>query len=91
MFLLVCGKISLVIEMLIHSVVKNEAVRNEKMIAEYEKQNMSYTEAIKKLYASKLYAALEKEDTKVWQYSTPMLYSLLEQEEQTGTIRFPDV
>ena len=56
-----------------------------------EKQNTSHEEAIKKLYASKLYAALEKEETKVWQYSTQMLYSLLEQEEQTGTICFPDV
>ena len=34
---------------------------------------------------------LEKEETKVWQYSTQMLYSLFEQEEQTGMIRFPDV
>lgn len=43
------------------------------------------------MYASKLYAALEQEDTKVWQYSTDMLYSLFEQEAQTGTITFPDV
>lgn len=56
-----------------------------------KKQNISHKEAIKKLYASKLYAALEKEETKVWQYSTQMLYTLLEQEERTGTIQFPDV
>ena len=56
-----------------------------------EKKGISHEEAIKKLYASKLYAALEKEETKVWQYSTQMLYSLFEQEEQTGMIRFPDV
>ncbi len=56
-----------------------------------EKQNVSNEEAITKLYASKLYAALENEDTKVWQYSTQMLYSLFEQEEKTGTIEFPDV
>ena len=55
------------------------------------KQNISHQAAIEKLYQSKLYAALEEEETKVWHYSTPMLYSLLEQEEQTGTIRFPDV
>ncbi len=55
------------------------------------KQNISNEEAIKKLYASGLYAALEKEDTKVWQYSTQMLYSLFEQEEKTGQIEFPDV
>ena len=56
-----------------------------------EKQNLSHEEAINKLYASNLYAALEKEETKVWQYSTQMLYSLFEQEEQTGAIRFPDI
>ena len=56
-----------------------------------EKQNISHEEATNKLYASNLYAALEKEETKVWQYSTQMLYSLFEQEEQTGAIRFPDV
>ena len=56
-----------------------------------EKQNISSQDAIAILYASKLYEALEKEETKVWQYSTQMLYSLLEQEEKTGTIQFPDV
>ena len=55
------------------------------------KQHISEENAIKKLYSSKLYAALENEDTKVWQYSTHMLYSLLEQEEKTGDIQFPDV
>ena len=55
------------------------------------KQNVTENEAIKLLYTSKLYAALEQEETKIWQYSTPMLYSLLEQEWETGMIRFPDV
>lgn len=55
------------------------------------KQNISSKEAITKLYTSKLYASLENEETKVWQYSTQMLYSLFEQEEKTGTILFPDV
>jgi len=56
-----------------------------------DQQGISEDEAIRKLYMSELYAALENEETKVWQYSTPMLYSLLQQEEQTGCIRFPDV
>ena len=54
-------------------------------------QQISENEARAKLYASKLYADLEKEETKVWQYSTDMLYLLFEQEEQTGNIRYPDV
>lgn len=56
-----------------------------------DKQNITNEEAITKLYTSKLYEALENEETKVWQYSTQMLYSLFEQEEKTGTIQFPDV
>ena len=55
------------------------------------KQDISNEEAISKLYASKLYEALENEETKVWQYSTQMLYSLFDQEEKTGAIQFPDV
>jgi len=60
-----------------------------KMIA--GRQNVSEKEAIRLLYASKLYEALEQEDTKLWQYSTPMLYSLLEQEWNSGAICYPDV
>ena len=55
------------------------------------RQGITEEEAIRKLYCSKLYAALEKEETKLWQYSTQMLYSLFEQEEKTGNIQFPDV
>ena len=55
------------------------------------KKSISEEDAILKLYTSKLYAALEQEDTKLWHYSTEMLYSLLEQEEQTGCIRYSDV
>lgn len=55
------------------------------------RKNISESDAITRLYDSKLYAILEQEDTKVWQYSTDMLYSLFEQEEKTGKIEFPDV
>ena len=56
-----------------------------------KKQNIPESEARTKLYASKLYADLENEETKVWQYSTDMLYLLFEQEEKTGTVQYPDV
>ena len=36
--MLVCGKMHLVIVMLINAVVKKEAVRNEQMIAEYDRR-----------------------------------------------------
>lgn len=56
-----------------------------------EKLNITNEDAITKLYTSKLYEALEKEETKVWQYSTQMLYALFEQEQQGNDIQFPDV
>lgn len=56
-----------------------------------ERRGVSHEEAMMKLYSSKLYELLESEDTKVWHYSTHMLYSLLEQEEKNGKIEFPDV
>ena len=56
-----------------------------------DKQNISSEKSITKLYASKLYESLENEETKLWQYSTEMLYSLFDQEEKTETVQFPDV
>lgn len=56
-----------------------------------QKEKIPESEALPLLYNSKLYALLEDEETKLWYYSTPMLYSLLEQERETGTIVFPDV
>lgn len=55
------------------------------------KDELSSEEAISRLYSSKLYELLENEDTKIWHYSTDMLYSLYAQEQRTGTIEFPDV
>jgi len=56
-----------------------------------EKDSISEEETMKKLYSSKLYEVLENEETKLWQYSTQMLYSLFKQEEKNGYIEYPDV
>lgn len=56
-----------------------------------QKQKITESDALNKLYSSKLYELLEKEETKVWQYSTGMLYSLFVKEEQTNNLVFPDV
>ncbi len=56
-----------------------------------QEQKLSETDAIIALYNSKLYALLEDENTKLWQYSTEMLYRLFEEEQKTGSISFPDV
>lgn len=54
-------------------------------------QNISEEVALKKLYLSKLYASIEKEETKLWQYSIEMLYSLFVQEQETGQFQLPNV
>ena len=46
--------------------------------------------AMEKLYSSELYSMLEKEETKVWHYSVPMLYELYQEETKTGSITFPE-
>ncbi len=46
--------------------------------------------AIERFVNSKLYAYLEKEETKVWQYSTVMLAQLFN-EERTGRLVLPEV
>ena len=54
-------------------------------------RKVSEQDAIRLLYASRLYAALEDEQTKLWQYSTPMLCTLLNQELAGQRFAFPDV
>ena len=56
-----------------------------------KRQNITLREALFKFYNSKLYELLEKEETKVWCFDKPTLYSLFEKGEKTGTIKLPDV
>ena len=46
--------------------------------------------AMECLYSSKLYALLEKEDTKLWHYSVPMLYDFFNEELITGDFVLPE-
>ena len=50
---------------------------------------VSEDEAFDKLYNSELYAVLEKEETKVWTYSVPMLFDLYQAEITTGKLELP--
>ena len=52
--------------------------------------NIGEDEALDKLYKSALYAALENEKTKVWQYSVPKLYELWDREMKTGQLLLPE-
>ena len=53
-------------------------------------ENMPAKEAVKNLYASKLYNMLENEKTKLWHLSVPALFDLYMEEKTTGKITFPE-
>lgn len=46
--------------------------------------------ASKEFYESSVYSSLEHEDTKVWHLSPLMLFTLFDEEKQTGTFEFPE-
>ena len=52
--------------------------------------NWSEDEALERFTSSKLYTYLEKEETKVWQYSSLMLAELFN-EERSGRLALPEV
>lgn len=62
--------------------------RLTQMIA--KEMHLSDKEALNFLYCSKLYEQLEQEETKVWHFSVPTLFSLFQEEQQTGKITFPE-
>jgi hypothetical protein len=51
---------------------------------------ISEDDAMERLYVSALYATLENEETKVWQYSVPMLYELYKSEIANDKLDFPE-
>ena len=55
-----------------------------------ELNDWSENEAIERFTSSKLYSYLEREETKVWQYSSLML-ALLFNEERAGRLSLPEV
>ena len=55
-----------------------------------DNRKLSLEDAAEVLYNSRLYSLLEDEETKIWRFSYPLLYDLLEEELATGEITFPD-
>lgn len=55
-----------------------------------DKYGLDEDVAMALFHKSKIYMALEKEDTKVWQYSTEMIVELFDRE-QNGKLEFPEV
>ena len=55
-----------------------------------EKYYLDEDTAMSLFHKSNLYKLLEKEDTKVWQYSSEMIVELLDRE-KNGNLEFPEV
>ena len=55
-----------------------------------ERKRLSHDEAFAKLYGSRLYDALDNEETKVWHYSAEKLFMLFEEELLTGKLELPE-
>jgi len=55
-----------------------------------EEAKVSEEEAFDILYNSELYSVLENERTKVWTYSVPKLFDLLQDEINNGKLVLPD-
>ncbi len=47
-------------------------------------------EALMDLYKTELYAALENEETKVWQYSVEKLFDLYQDEKKNDRLELPE-
>jgi hypothetical protein len=61
------------------------------IIKEIEKnRSIAGQEAFELLYSSFLYSKLEQEQTKLWHLSPLTLANLLDEELETGNIRFPE-
>lgn len=55
-----------------------------------KKYELNEDKAMSLFYKSELYKLLEKEDTKVWQYSSEMIVELFNRE-MNGKLEFPEV
>jgi len=52
--------------------------------------NMPLQDSLYKVYNSKVYKALEREETKLWHHSPLLLLDCLKREMETGAPEFPD-
>lgn len=46
--------------------------------------------ASKEFYNSEVYSLLEQEDTKLWHLSELILFTMFQEEKETGAITFPE-
>lgn len=55
-----------------------------------ERLFMDELTASKEFYNSEVYSLLEEEDTKLWHLSALTLFTMFQEEKETGTISFPE-
>lgn len=55
-----------------------------------ETYKLDEVSAARAFYASKVYALLEQEDTKLWHLSPLTLFNMFDEERKTGNITFPE-
>lgn len=55
-----------------------------------EQQTVNEQDAFTILYSSELYRQLDREETKLWHLSIPTLYGMLNEEQETGKITYPE-
>ena len=55
-----------------------------------EDREINEKDAFTLLYSSKLYERLDIEATKLWHLSVPALYELFKEEQETGSITYPE-
>ncbi len=55
-----------------------------------ERLSMDELTASKEFYNSEVYSLLEEEDTKLWHLSALALFTMFQEEKETGTISFPE-
>jgi hypothetical protein len=67
-------------------ILKTDSIVNEII----KQRKLSLPDALEYLYSSQTYELLEREDTKMWYYSTQMLCYLLEKEKERGELYLPE-
>lgn len=55
-----------------------------------ERLSMDEVTASKEFYNSEVYSLLEEEDTKLWHLSALTLFTMFQEERETGNISFPE-
>jgi hypothetical protein len=74
------GELKTMLEMIVPRLI--EAITKDGGLTEKD--------AFTRLYSSKLYEQLARDETKLWHLSVPTLYNMFKEEQETGGITYPE-